>query len=327
MYNKKDKKELFVMNYKKFFYSGLLLFGLLLITACVSPLLKAENPLTKASTDIPASEIQPSAPPLTVLPAEILTRSESEQIATDTVQTGSQDMIKITIVFDNYPFKDGMETAWGFSALVTSGDQNLLFDTGADGNMLLRNMADLDIKPTQIQNVILSHEHSDHTGGLQALISAGADPVVYLPPSFSTSFKNYYSRLVEVVEVSPGMQIIERMYTIGEMEGPPPEQALVIDTTKGLVVITGCAHPGIEKIVLKAKQEFKEDIYLVLGGFHLGSTSDYQVNKIIQEFNRIGVKYAAPSHCTGDPAISSFREAFGEDFIQVGVGKVIEIEN
>jgi len=104
-------------------------------------------------------------------------------------------------------------------------------------------------------------------------------------------------------------------------------KSMVIDTTKGLVVITGCAHPGIEDIVLKAKQEFKEDIYLVLGGFHLGNASASQVDAIIKEFNRIGVKYVAPCHCTGEDAISKFRDAFGEDFIQVGVGKVIEIEN
>ena len=80
-------------------------------------------------------------------------------------------------------------------------------------------------------------------------------------------------------------------------------------------------------IVLKAKQEFKEDIYLVLGGFHLGNASASQVNEIIKEFDRIGVKYVAPCHCTGEQAISIFRNAFGEDFIQVGVGKVIEIES
>ncbi len=311
----------------KHIYSGIFMFALLLLTSCGSPLFKAENPLTKVNTNIPAPEVIPSAMPPALFPTETLTGTGGEQKATETQQTGSQDMIRITLVFDNYPYKAGMETAWGFSALVTYGDQNLLFDTGGDGNMLLRNMADLDIKPAQIQHVVLSHEHNDHTGGLQALVSAGADPVVYLPPSFSTSFKTYFSRQVKIVEVSPGMQIIKRIYTIGEMQGPPPEQALVIDTTKGLVVITGCAHPGIEKIVLQAQQEFKEDIYLVLGGFHLGSTSDYQVNKIIQEFSRIGVKYAAPCHCTGDPAIGKFREAFGDDFIQVGVGKVIEIEN
>ena len=292
--------------------------GILLsfLTACGAPLLKAENPLIKADTVIPPTNS----------PTETLSATGTLQIP-ETEEVRSQDMITITLVFDNYPYKPGLETAWGFAAYITYQDQNLLFDTGADGNMLLRNMADLDIKPAQIQNVVLSHEHADHTGGMQSLVSAGADPKIYLPPSFSAEFKNYYSRQVDVIEVSPGMKIIDRMYTIGEMSGPPPEQALVIDTTRGLVVITGCAHPGIEDIVLKAKQEFKEDIYLVLGGFHLGNASSNKVNEIIEEFNQIGVKYVAPCHCTGEQTISKFRNAFGENFIRVGVGKVIEIEN
>jgi 7,8-dihydropterin-6-yl-methyl-4-(beta-D-ribofuranosyl)aminobenzene 5'-phosphate synthase len=311
-----------MMSHIKLGYLGILLSLTFIISACGSALLKAENPLIKADTEIPPSDIPPTKSPTETLPV-----TEITQQATETEEARSQDMITITLVFDNYPYKPGLETAWGFSAFITYQEENVLFDTGAAGNLLLKNMAALDIEPAQIQNVVLSHEHNDHTGGMQSLVSAGANPKIYLPPSFSAEFKNYYSRQVKVVEVSPGMKIIERMYSIGEMQGPPPEQALVIDTTKGLVVITGCAHPGIEKIVLRAKQEFKEDIYLVLGGFHLGSASASQVNKIIKEFNRIGVKYVAPCHCTGDQAINKFRTAFGEDFIQVGVGKVIEIEN
>jgi len=293
-----------------------------LLAGCGAPLLKAENPLIKADTALHPTDIQPTNPP-----DEMLSATETIQEAPDNEESRSQEMITITLVFDNYPYKPGLETAWGFSAFITYQDQNVLFDTGATGNLLLKNLAALDIKPTQIQNVVLSHEHADHTGGMQSLVSSGADPKVYIPPSFSPEFKNYYSRHVEVIEVSPGMKVIDRVYTIGEMTGPPPEQALVIDTTKGLVVITGCAHPGIEDIVLKAKQEYKEDIYLVLGGFHLGNASASQVNEIINEFNRIGVKYVAPCHCTGEQTISKFRNAYGEDFIQVGVGKVIEIEN
>lgn len=300
---------------------GILLSLALFLSACGAQLLMAENPLTKADTEVP-TDIPPTDTPVETQPI-----MEEIQKAPDEDDGRSEDMITITLVFDNYPYQPGLETDWGFSAFITYNDQNLLFDTGAKGSLLLKNMAALDIKPSQIQNVVLSHEHSDHTGGMQSLVSAGAESRVYIPPSFSSEFKTHYSRQVDLIEVTPGMKIIDRMYTIGEMQGPPPEQALVIDTTRGLVVITGCAHPGIEKIILKAKQQFKEDIYLVLGGFHLGNASADQVNKIIKEFKRIGVKNVAPCHCTGEQAISSFRNAFGEDFIQVGVGKVIEIEN
>ena len=306
----------------KFIHLEILIALVFIISACGAPLLKAENPLIKADAAIPATDI-----PSTNSPTETLAPTVGTEETPETDEARSQDMISITLVFDNYPYKPGLETAWGFSAFITYQDQNLLFDTGATGNLLLKNMAALDIKPAQIQNIVLSHEHADHTGGMQALVSAGAVPKVFIPPSFSAEFKNYYSGKVELIQAAPGTKIIDRMYSLGELAGPPPEQALVIDTTKGLVVITGCAHPGIEEIVLKAKQDFKEDIYLVLGGFHLGNASASQVNGIIKEFNRIGVKYVAPCHCTGEQTINIFRNAFGEDFIQVGVGKVIEIEN
>jgi len=235
-------------------------------------------------------------------------------------------MIRITIVYDNYPYKAGLGTAWGFSAFITYKDQNILFDTGGSGSLLLSNLAALKIPPGGIQNVVLSHEHNDHTGGMQSLLNAGAEPKLYVPPSFSAGIKTQFRNQTKLIEARPGLKIAERMYTIGEMPGPPPEQGLVIDTPEGLVVITGCAHPGVEKMVLEAKRQYKEDIYLVLGGFHLGSDSDARINAIIKEFQRLGVKYVAPCHCTGDHAIGMFRNAFGEDFIRVGVGAVIEIE-
>jgi len=290
-----------------------LLFGLILLPACGPGLLTAENPLVKAEREIPP----------TILPTE--TKSDTEDQGQSSAE--KEDMITITLVYDNYPFRAGLETAWGFSALITYQGQNLLFDTGGDGAMLLRNMAALEIDPALIQNVFLSHEHSDHTGGMQALLRAGADPTTYIPPSFSSQFKDNYSRQVEVIEVTPGLPVMESTFSLGEMAGPPPEQALVIDSAQGLVVITGCAHPGIADIVLKANEEFEKDIYLVLGGFHLGSASTAEVNEIINEFKRVGVHYVAPCHCTGDQVINTFKDAYEEGFLQVGVGKVIVIEN
>ena len=308
----------------------LMVIGFLILSglsACkTGPISSSVNPLSKAAETTRQEDSDP---------AEVLESTSTPQptlTPEDTPEPTSQpteaevEMITITIVFDNYPYKKGLKTAWGFSAFVTYKDQNVLFDTGASGSMLLGNMSKMNIKPAEVQNVVLSHEHNDHTGGLQALLSAGADPKIYLPPSFSSSFKNQFSKQAEVIEVVPGQQITERISSLGEIQGSPPEQALVIDTPRGLVVITGCAHPGVEKMVLAAKRQFHEQIYLVMGGFHLGSASSNEVKRIINEFERIGVVHVAPCHCTGDRAINQFKEAFGENFISVGVGAVIEIE-
>ena len=120
--------------------------------------------------------------------------------------------------------------------------------------------------------------------------------------------------------------IIEQIYSTGEIPGSVPEQALIIDTSRGLVIITGCAHPGIVEMVRQAKQILNKEIYLVMGGFHLGSASYHQVKTIIEDLQSLGVENVGPCHCTGQRSIYQFREAFGDHFIEIGVGKVIDIE-
>jgi len=294
------------------------------LSACkTGSISSSENPLSKAAQPLQQSTVVVES---TSTPQPTLTPEDTPE-PTPQPTEAKVEMMTITIVFDNYPYKKGLKTAWGFSAFVTYKDQNVLFDTGISGSILLENMSKMNITPVEVQNVVLSHEHNDHIGGLQALLSAGADPKIYLPPSFSPYLKNQFRKQAEVIEVVPGHQIAERIYSLGEIQGLPSEQALVIDTPRGLVVIIGCAHPGVEKMVLAAKRQFEEGIYLVMGGFHLGGASRYEVEQIIKEFKRIGVAHVAPCHCTGDRAINQFKNAFGERFISVGGGAVIVIES
>jgi 7,8-dihydropterin-6-yl-methyl-4-(beta-D-ribofuranosyl)aminobenzene 5'-phosphate synthase len=190
----------------------------------------------------------------------------------------------------------------------------------------MKNMRILGIDPTQIESVVLSHAHGDHTGGLGALLDAGARPVVYLPPSFSASFKRQVEQFTSIVEVSPGQSIVEGLFTTGEMGGSIREQALVIKTGSGLVIITGCAHPGIVAIVEQAREMFAEPVCLVLGGFHLGSKSIAEIDAILRDFRRLGVEQVAPCHCTGEHAISMFAAEYGDDFIRAGVGKLVVLK-
>jgi 7,8-dihydropterin-6-yl-methyl-4-(beta-D-ribofuranosyl)aminobenzene 5'-phosphate synthase len=234
--------------------------------------------------------------------------------------------ITITIVFDNHTYVLGLKTAWGFSALIDNNDHVLLFDTGGDGPMLLDNMNVLGIDPTRIESVVLSHAHGDHTGGLSALLEVGARPEVYLLPSFPASFRNQVGRLVEVIEVTEGMKVAENLYTTGTLGRSIPEQALVIRTSEGLVVVTGCAHPGIVEILEQVQETFNDKIHLALGGFHLGSKSRAEIESILKAFRRLGVELVAPCHCTGDTAIAMFAEEYGDDFIQTGVGQTFRLE-
>ena len=232
----------------------------------------------------------------------------------------------ITVVYDNNAYDPRLKTEWGFAALVEYRGHTILFDTGGDGSTLLNNMNLMEIDPTRIESVILSHAHGDHVGGLDGLIAQGTHLTLYLIPSFSEDFKRRAAELVTVIEVVPGQTITAEMFTTGEMSRGVPEQALVIKTNQGLVVVTGCAHPGVVQVVEQAMNLFGGKVHLVLGGYHLRSKSTGELEAIMAEFRRLGVKKVAPCHCTGDQAIQMFSDEYGNDFIQAGVGRVVVVE-
>lgn len=230
--------------------------------------------------------------------------------------------IALTVVYDNRSADSRLGTAWGFACLIDTESATILFDTGGDGQLLMDNLATLAIDPQTIDAVVLSHIHSDHTGGLDRLLAIHDRLTVYLPRSFPASFKARIHN--PVVEVSEPMTIADHIRTTGELGAAIVEQALIIETQRGLIVLTGCAHPGIVEIVRWAEAFGTVD--LVMGGFHLADRSAAEVETAIAEIKRSGVRQAAPSHCTGDRAIEQFRAAFGPDFIPIGVGAVVHVE-
>ncbi len=238
----------------------------------------------------------------------------------------SQTKVVLTTIYDNYEHEPELKTGWGFSCLVEVGDKNILFDTGGESSTLLYNMQKLGIDPKTINTIVLSHIHGDHTGGLLGILEINADVDVYLLKSFPSEFKDKVeSYKANVVEVAGPVKIYENVSTTGELGTWIKEQALIVKTEKGLVVITGCAHPGIVEMLRQAKKMTNQKIYLVLGGFHLGGVADSKLRDIIRSFRELGVKKAAPCHCSGDRTRELFKEEYKEDFISNGVGKVIEI--
>ena len=234
--------------------------------------------------------------------------------------------IRLQVVFNNVPYQKGLETSWGFACLVERPDTTLLFDTGDNGDILLSNLQQLGRDPGAVRAIVLSHFHWDHTGGLEAFLERNPDVTVYMPASFPEEFQRAVASFgATVVTVSGPQQLMDRTYSTGEMGAAIREQSLVLDTPEGLVVITGCAHPGVADIAERAKTEFKKGLYLVMGGFHLGGWGEDEIQGVIQRLQDLGVRKVAPSHCTGDRAIRMFREAWGEDFVEGGLGARITL--
>lgn len=234
----------------------------------------------------------------------------------------------ITVICDNYTTREDLEASWGFACLIEQSGKNILFDTGSDGVVLSHNMAKLGIDPASIDLLMISHQHWDHVGGIYAILSARRDLRVFVPRSFSVHFQEDMKRYgAKIIGVDGANEILPGLFTTGELDGPVKEQAALVQTEAGTVVITGCAHPGIVRIVEAAQKSLpKDDIALVMGGFHLLHEGDGEILNIIERFKTLGVRYAAASHCSGERARELFAREYGNYFIHIGAGKGIDMD-
>jgi len=233
----------------------------------------------------------------------------------------------ITILYDNYVFQQGTQADWGFSCLIEHCGHTILFDTGTRPELLQQNAGFLHHDLADVDAIVLSHIHGDHTGGLFTVLKQAKDIPVYMPESFpgnmAIQIRVAGSRPVRVLKER---KIADQVYSTGELGDRIKEQSLIISTSRGLVVITGCSHPGIVPILRHAQAMLKQKVYLVFGGFHLMAKSRREILNIIKAFKDMGVQRVGCTHCTGDMAISLFRSHYGDNFVDMGTSKRLVLE-
>ncbi len=240
------------------------------------------------------------------------------------MDTSNNSNIRAKVLYDNYSLKREFNVGWGFSCLI---DNRILFDTGESGKALLSNMKAMDIDVSDIEAVVISHDHWDHTGGLWELLKVRKGLPVYACSDFSADFREEVSDLKgNLIEINDLTEIFPGIYTTGAIAGTYrgnylPEQAIALKTANGISLITGCSHPGVVTMLERLRDTLSEEnIYMVFGGFHLLDKDKKAIRKVIKEFKKLGVQNVGPTHCSGRKTMKLFQKEYDKNFVPIKVG-------
>jgi 7,8-dihydropterin-6-yl-methyl-4-(beta-D-ribofuranosyl)aminobenzene 5'-phosphate synthase len=271
---------------------------------------------------------------------------------------------QVTILYEAFGKPSNLKKDWGYSALIEYGGKRILFDTGNNAEFLKYNVETLKIDLQHLDFVVISHRHGDHTSGLSYVLGVNPAVPIYTPyevsgfgtpvlpaivaamnrriprlpddmhyfdgqyqdprPSGSPWPTAHFIQIAKTREVAPGFYIIS---LVSDAAGTKEMQeiSLAIQTPEGLVLIVGCAHPGIQNIIQEAKR-LDARIYSVFGGFHLLAASDAKVQKIATALHdQWKIERIGPGHCTGLPALAALRDLYQGEYLSAGLGSVIPL--
>ncbi len=272
------------------------------------------------------------------------------------------DKAEITVLYDAFGKTSTMTKDWGFAAFIEYGGKRILFDTGNNAEIFAHNVQAKGIDLTTLDFAVVSHRHGDHTSGLNYLMTVNPDVPIYvpkenfgvfgaalpgtfykrdesLPPEmryfdgdppetlrFGSAWpEGNFSWITETTEVAPGFHLILLKGPWG-VDLDVMEISLAIDTPEGIVLIVGCSHPTIEKIVEAARSVIDKPVHLVLGGTHLLAATPDDIGRIATALrDEWHVAWIAPVHCTGEPAFAILKESFGDRYLYAGLGTTLEL--
>jgi len=276
--------------------------------------------------------------------------------------TDDPSRARVTVLYDAFGKSSAMQKDWGYAALIEYGGTRILFDTGNNGDTLAHNAKAKGVDLSRLDFVVMSHRHGDHMGGLAYLLSVNPNVKIYapkegfgvyggdlpstfyrkdasLPPEqryydgappevmrFGAAWPGANFQLVDKnVEISSGIHLIA---LVSDKPGTLElrELSLAIDTPDGMMIIVGCSHPGIDKIV-EAAAKINPRIRFVAGGFHLVVSKDEEIERIVIALHETyKVAYVAPGHCTGEPMFTALKKAFGDRYLYAGLGTTFALD-
>lgn len=234
--------------------------------------------------------------------------------------------VTITVVYDNRNTNPLLQEGWGLSLFVEFEKKKILFDAGGNRESFLANLERLRVPLNEITDVVISHKHWDHIAGLESVLRKVSDTTkVYLPKFFPGWLLRRKFRTLCFVPPSSFREIDQNISSFSMRASFwLHEQILVISTVQGLVLLTGCAHPGIIRIIDETKFRFPEKkIRAIVGGFHLYKEDLECTNNIVRAFQAHEIEKVAACHCSGEHVQKQFQKVYGSNFLLVGTGSEI----
>lgn len=268
---------------------------------------------------------------------------------------------RMTILYDAFGKSNKLTKDWGFAALVEYGGKRILFDTGNNADIFARNVMALGVDLKKLDFVVISHRHADHTSGLSFLLTINPNVTIYTPDepfgAFGKGVPNSFYRKDEslaeemryfdgkppetlaagtpwpkahfvpistTTEISPGIFLVP---TTSQVPGTLElrELSLAIKTAKGVILVDGCSHAGVERI-LEAVRVVDPHVRVLFGGLHLVKAPDPEVERIALALrDQWKLDSIGPGHCTGEPEFAALKKAFADRYIYAGVGTVISL--
>jgi len=233
--------------------------------------------------------------------------------------------MKFNIIFDNQKYNTNLDNLWGFSCVIELNNKKILFDTGSNGRVLLKNAKKMDIDFKDIDIVFISHSHWDHIGGLDTVIEENPNITLIIPNTLSKHLiKDLQTLVKNVIIIEERFTKLDlNLYSTGIMGDDMKEHSLVIEKNNKLYIVSGCSHAGIDNIEQKVIHNLNKKIEYIIGGFHMMYKSATEIQKIIKNLQ---TKYLTATHCTGDIGIGMLKLRYKNRFINGGAGAIIKID-